>query len=264
MRSSARLIASAAICAALYAIVNIVTSPIRAPWGVGEFRPGVVIPAFFAVVDGPIPAGIGAGLGSFIGDMISLVATGGSNPTLAVVAGAPANFLGFLILGWIFEKFKTWKGFALGSAVGLLVGNLWAAAGVVLILGLPNILILGYLMFWFGTMFPFVIVLVPPLVKYMAPFSSRLTRGTKYPKFAEPARKVVWVWTGVVTVLVLVCLGVFLLASDQLVASNFGSPTWIEILLAVSAISVIAVAAFIPVSDPNRDPKLESTQKQTQ
>ena len=108
--SSAKLVAAAATCAALYAIVNVITSPIRAPWGVGEFRPGVVIPAFYALIFGPIPAALGAGVGSFVGDMISLVATGGSNPTLAIVAGAPGNFLGFLIIGWVFQKLEKLEG----------------------------------------------------------------------------------------------------------------------------------------------------------
>src|ERR1700758_5061278 len=97
---SAKLVAAAASCAALFAIVNILTSPIHTPWGVGEFRPGVVIPAFYALIFGPIPAALGAGIGSFIGDMVSLVATGASNPLLAVVAGGIGNFLGFLVLGW--------------------------------------------------------------------------------------------------------------------------------------------------------------------
>src|SRR5579872_5394262 len=120
-QSTARLVAAAATCAALYAIVNILTSPIRTPWGVGEFRPGVVIPAFYALVFGPIPAALGAGFGSFIGDMVSLVATGGSNPILAIVAGAPANFLGFLVIGWVFQKIRSWKGFVVGTTAGLFI-----------------------------------------------------------------------------------------------------------------------------------------------
>ncbi|HZW57192.1 MAG TPA: hypothetical protein VFF30_12955 [Nitrososphaerales archaeon] len=250
--SNARLVAAAASCAALYAIVNIITSPIRAPWGVGEFRPGVVIPAFYAVVFGPIPAGIGAGFGSFIGDMISLVSTGGSNPTLAIVAGAPANFIGFLVLGWVFQKMKNWKGFIVGTTSGLFLGNLWAAAGVVLLLGLPNIFILGYLLFWFGTMFPFVVILVPAIVRLMRPYASKLSSGSQYPIIAEPQKKVLWVWTIIVSLLVLASLGVFLAFQSDLAASNFGSPFWIDILLIVSAISVLIVGAFIPSVGVNK------------
>jgi hypothetical protein len=211
---------------------------------VGEFRPGVVIPAFYALVFGPIPAALGAGFGSFIGDMVSLVATGGSSPTLAIVAGAPANFLGFLIIGWVFQKVKGWKGFIIGTTAGLFIGNLWAAAGVVLILGLPNLLILGYLLFWFGTMFPFVVIFVPALVRIMRPYASQLSANTSYPEINEPQKKVLWTWTVVVSVLVLASLGVFLAFQSSL--TTIGNVSWIEGLLIVSAISVIAVGAFIP------------------
>ena len=99
-RSRASLVSTAAICAALYAIVNIATSFIQTPFGIGEFRPGVVIPAFFAITAGPIPAAMGAAVGSFIGDMISLVPSGKSTFIWAVGGGGIGNFLGFLALGW--------------------------------------------------------------------------------------------------------------------------------------------------------------------
>ena len=94
--SRAKLVASAAICAALYAIVNAATSFITTPFGLGEFRPGVVIPAFFAITAGPLPAALGAGIGSFIGDMVSLVPAGRSTFLWALLAGGTGNFLGFL------------------------------------------------------------------------------------------------------------------------------------------------------------------------
>jgi len=241
---TARMIAAAATCAALYAIVNILTSPIRTPWGVGEFRPGVVIPAFYAIVFGPIPAAVGAGLGSFIGDMVSLVATGGSNPLLALVAGGIGNFLGFLVLGWVYQKIKGWKGFVAGSTSGLFVGNLWAGAGVVFLLHLPAVLILGFLLFWFGTMFPFVIILVPALVRVMRPYASKLSANSSYPEIMEPKKSVLWIWTISVSLLVLAGLGVFLLFQSSL-SSSF-STFWISILLVASAISVLLVGAFIP------------------
>jgi len=244
-RDTARLVAAAATCAALYAIVNILTSPIRAPWGVGEFRPGVVIPAFYALVFGPLPAAVGAGLGSFIGDMVSLVATGASTPLLAVVAGGIANFLGFLILGWVYQKIKGSKGFIIGTTSGLFVGNLWAAAGVVLLLGFPKILILGYLLFWFGTMFPFVVIFVPAVIRAMKPYASKLsTNSHAYPDLAEPEKKVLWTWTIAVSVLILAGLGVFL-AFESGLAKDF-NVVWIEILLIVSAASVLVVGIFIP------------------
>src|SRR5215467_5767946 len=95
-RSRSSLVSSAAICAALYAIVNIATSFIQTPFGLGEFRPGVVIPAFFAITAGPLPAALGAAVGSFVGDMVSLVPAGRSTFIWAVGAGGIGNFLGFL------------------------------------------------------------------------------------------------------------------------------------------------------------------------
>jgi len=242
--STARFVASAATCAALYAIVNILTSPIRTPWGVGEFRPGVVIPAFYALVFGPVPAAIGAGVGSFIGDMVSLVATGASNPLLAIVAGGIGNFLGFLVLGWVYQKIRGWKGFILGTTSGLFAGNLWAAGGVVFLLGLPKILILGFLLFWFGTMFPFVVILVPALVRLMRPYASQLSTSTAYPELVEPQKKILWTWTLTVSLLIIASLGVFLAFQSGL-SSSF-STYWVEILLIASAISVLLVGAFIP------------------
>ena len=117
-RSKSSLVSTAAICAALYAIVNIATSFIQTPFGIGEFRPGVIIPAFFAITAGPIPAAIGAAVGSFIGDMISLVPTGKSTFIWAVGGGGIGNFFGFLALGWIYEKMKSWKGFVFGYYSG--------------------------------------------------------------------------------------------------------------------------------------------------
>ena len=222
--STARFVRSAATCAALYAIVNIITSPIRTPWGVGEFRPGVVIPAFYALVFGPVPAAVGAGVGSFVGDMISLVPGGASNPLLAIVAGGVGNFLGFLVLGWVYQKIKGWKGFILGTTSGLFLGNLWAAAGVVFLLRLPAILTLGFLLFWFGTMFPFVVILVPGLIRAMRPYSSQLSADSSYPELVEPQKKVLWSWTIAVSILVLASLGVFLAFQSSLapVSASFG------------------------------------------
>ncbi len=257
--STARLVAAAATCAALYAIVNIMTSPIRAPWGVGEFRPGVVIPAFYALVFGPIPAAFGAGLGSFIGDMVSLVATGASTPLVAIVAGGGGNFVGFLILGWVYQKIKGWKGFIFGTTSGLFVGNLWAAAGVVFLYGFPKILILGYLLFWFGTMFPFVIILVPALVRAMRPYASKLSANSSYPELAEPKKSVLWTWTITVSVLVLASLGVFL-AFESSLSKDF-SAYWMEILLLISAVSVLVVGAFIPSAKREEQVPVVSSEK---
>ncbi len=256
--SRAKLIASAAICAALYAIVNSFTAPLRTPWGVGEFRPGVVIPGFFAVAVGPIPAAVGAAVGSFVADMITLVPSGASTPLLALAVGAPANLVGFLLLGWVFQKISTWKGFIIGTTSGLFVGNLVAATGVVALLGLPPALILGLLFFWFGTMFPFVVIFVPALVRLLRPLGSQLSVKSNYPEIVEPNPKVLWTWSIMVAVLVLAAMVVILLSESAFVQSA-GGPFWWGVLFIASAISVIGVGAFIPSVPPHRNVKLKSS-----
>lgn len=246
-QSRTKLITSAALCAALYAVLDAATSTLHTPWGVGEFRPGVIVPAFFAIVVGPIPAALGAAVGSFIADMVTLVPTGASTPLLAAVAGAPGNFLGFLIIGYVFQKLKNWKGFIIGTTTGLFVGNLWAAAFVVYLLGLNQSFILGLLLFWFGTMFPFVVIFVPAMVRYLKPYASQLTNKT-YPVIYEPSKRVLWTWSIIVAALVLAAMGVLLAFQVGLVKGSPGGALAWELLFGISAAAVLIVGAFIPTS----------------
>ena len=280
-KSKSSLVSSAAICAALYAIVNIATSFIQTPFGIGEFRPGVVIPAFFAITAGPIPAALGAAIGSFIGDMLSLVPAGKSTFIWAVGGGGIGNFFGFLALGWVYEKMKSWRGFVLGTTTGLFIGNLVAAIGVVflgmLFLPLSSInpfpgmanmnaagWVIGLLLFWFGTMFPFVIILVPPLVRLMRPYASSLSVGRQYPELGEPNKKIVWTWSILVAILVLTGLAVALisgLSGVKTVVSVFGGSVNWEVLFIFSAIAVLVIGAFLPQISPR--PKIAPEQKAT-
>ncbi|MEM3041562.1 MAG: ECF transporter S component, partial [Nitrososphaerota archaeon] len=168
------------ISAALYAVAIAVTSPIPTPWGVGQFRPGVVFPAIFAIIYGPMIGGIGAAIGTFVGDVVFLTPQGLTTPLLSIVAGVPGNFAGFYLLGWFVRKHRSWFGFILGSFISLLVGNFIAAAGVVAYLivfldwsSLPaDVLVgavFGFTFFWLVTMIPFLIPLVPPLVVALRP-----------------------------------------------------------------------------------------------
>lgn len=273
MNGRARLVASAAICAALYAIVNAATSFITTPFGLGEFRPGVVIPAFFAITAGPLPAALGAGIGSFIGDMVSLVPAGRSTFLWALLAGGTGNFLGFLVLGLVYERLKNWRGFIFGTAAGLFVGNLVAAAGVVLLGmfflssssvnpfpgmagGLAGGIGVGLLLFWFGTMFPFVIILVPPVVRLLRPYASNLSVGRVYPDLSEQNKKLLWTWSILVAVLVLAALVVAIFSGvpgiKAIVTADGGALNW-ELLFIISAIAVLIVGALMPqISVPTR------------
>ncbi|MBS7610124.1 ECF transporter S component [Candidatus Bathyarchaeota archaeon] len=181
-RSRALSIALIAISAALYAAAIAVTAPIPTPWGVGHFRPGVVVPAFFAVVCGPMIGGAGAALGCFIGDY-ALSLFGLTDPLLSLIAGVPGNFVGFYMLGWFTSRYKSWLAFQVGSLISLIVGNLIAASGVVAYLtfiipiwapwpqDVKIATVLGFTLFWFSTMLPFVVPLVPILVRRVSKYS---------------------------------------------------------------------------------------------
>ena len=112
-----RDIAVIGICAALYAAVGVLTANISF-FGIG-FLPAVVIPAIFAVLYGPWVGGISGAIGIFIRDMIVH-----GNPALSIIAGVPANFILFFMIGYITFKRITQKQVIVGviiAAVGLLV-----------------------------------------------------------------------------------------------------------------------------------------------
>ena len=166
--------------AALYAVAITLTSPIPTPWGVGHFRPGVVIPAVFTVIFGPIVGGVGAAIGTFIGSFI-LSLFGLSTPLLSLVAGVPGNFIGFYSLGWLLSKRRSLASFILSSFVALFIGNLVAALGVLAYfwfiiprwalwpLSTKIATVFGLTLFWLVTMVIFVVPLVPIIVNYIEP-----------------------------------------------------------------------------------------------
>ncbi|MCS7136056.1 MAG: ECF transporter S component [Nitrososphaerota archaeon] len=182
-KSISKTIALTAICAALYAAASAATSPIPTPWGVGHFRPGVIVPALFALISTPLVAGTGAAIGTFLASFI-LAQFGLSNPALSLMSGVPGNFVGFYLLGWLLSKGKTWRSFVSSSIVALFVGNFIAATGVMVYfssvvprwaawaIGDKILTILGFTLFWMVTMVPFVVALVPPLYRGIAPIIS--------------------------------------------------------------------------------------------
>ncbi len=90
-------IAVIGICAALYAIVGILTANVSF-FGIG-FLPAVVIPAVFAVLYGPWVGGISGILGIFIRDMFVH-----GNAALSLAAGVPPNFILFFLIGYISHR----------------------------------------------------------------------------------------------------------------------------------------------------------------
>jgi hypothetical protein len=164
-------------CAALYAVGCYITSYIVSPWGVGQFRPAVVIPSVFAVIFGPWPAGVGAAVGTFIADSVN---QGGFHMG-SLIAAVPGNFLGFYLMGWYVGKKFTWGRFITASVVTLVFANLLVAVlyvGVYMNLFLHSLppyglggltmFIVGLTVWWFVTMLPFVVLITPPLIRGVA------------------------------------------------------------------------------------------------
>ena len=118
MRSSE--IAVTGICAALYAVIGLLTSFGLSVGGVA-FWPAVVVPAIFAVLFGPWVGGIGAAIGIFIRDVIYH-----GDPLLSLVAGVTSNFTMFFILGYLAHRKVNTQKIALSAVIGgiLLVGGL--------------------------------------------------------------------------------------------------------------------------------------------
>ena len=183
--SAAKRLTLISVNAALYAVAIAITSPIPTPWGVGHFRPGVVIPAFFTVVFGPIIGGVGAAIGCFIGDF-ALSFFGLTTPLLSLIAGVPGNFAGFYVLGWLISKRRSLASFIVSSFIALIVGNLVAALGVLAYfwfvvpswaswpVNMKIAVVSGLTLFWVVTMVIFVIPLVPIIVSYVEPSLKRM------------------------------------------------------------------------------------------
>ena len=201
-RSRALTLSLISITAALYAVAIAITSPIPTPWGIGHFRPGVVIPAFFSVVFGPVVGGIGAAIGCFIGDF-ALSFFGLTTPLLSLIAGVPGNLVGFYLLGWLVSKKGSLSSFILSNFMALTVGNLVAALGVLAYFwfvvpewalwptDLKITVVIGLTLFWVVTMVVFVVPLVPILVAYVEPTLRKIgVKGVSNLSWDSPVRLV--------------------------------------------------------------------------
>ncbi|MCS7369135.1 MAG: ECF transporter S component [archaeon GBS-70-058] len=164
------------LCAALYAIGSYFTAYIQSPWGMGQFRPAVVIPALFATIFGPWVAGVGAAIGTLICDSIKH----GTLYLGSLIAAVPGNFIGFSLFGYITRRRFNWEKFILASNIALIVGNLITAFLYIFVykflfaqaLIMPfealTILSIGLMLFWFITMLPFVLLITPPLIRIIS------------------------------------------------------------------------------------------------
>jgi uncharacterized membrane protein len=169
-------IVAGAMCAALYAIGCYVTAYIPSPWGFGQFRPAVVIPAFFAAIFGPLPAALGAAIGTLIADSTKH----GCLYVGSLIAAVPGNFVGFYIFGYILKRKFSWARFISASLITLTVANLIVAFLYVFAFKMLYLqayafsanaltyLSVGLTIWWFVTMLPFVLLITPPLIRVVA------------------------------------------------------------------------------------------------
>jgi len=173
------LITSTTMNAVLYAIFSYITAYIPSPWGAGQFRPAVIVPAFFATIFGPLSGGVGAALGTLIADSVKH----GQLYAGSYLAAVPGNFIGFYLFGYILKKKFSWSRFILASEVTLTIANMVVAFLYVFLfkvlylnspsyVGMPlNAQIffsIGLTIWWYVTMLPFVLILTPILIRAAA------------------------------------------------------------------------------------------------
>src|SRR5438445_13705396 len=131
-RAMSSYVVAIALTAALYAIAKGLTSFALTPFGVGQMLIFIFVPAFFAVVSPTLAVAIGAGLGTFLGDVLFLTPAGSTNPALSLVAGVPANFIAFLLFGWFVKRYRSWPAFVAATVSFVTLRNLIAATSLVL------------------------------------------------------------------------------------------------------------------------------------
>ncbi len=183
--SAAANVSIIAVTAILYTVGKGLTAYIPTPWLVGQVLVGIFLPAFLAIVSETVPVAVGAGIGTFVGDVLFVAPVGVTNAPLSLIAGVPANFIAFMLFGWFVKRYRTWSGFVAATVAFVTLGNLIAAVMVVRFASLvfapaaglaafPSVnLILGYTVFWNMTAIPAIIVAVPILIRATRPLLGR-------------------------------------------------------------------------------------------
>ena len=108
-------VAMIGICAALYAVIGLLTSFGLNLGGVA-FWPAVVVPCIFAVLFGPWVGGIGAAIGIFIRDTLYH-----GDPLLSLTAGVTSNFAMCFLLGYMSRTSLSRKKLSLSIIIGSVI-----------------------------------------------------------------------------------------------------------------------------------------------
>jgi len=176
MSRASVLITATVMNTVLYAVLSFATAYVESPWGAGQFRPAVVIPALFATIFGPMPGGVGAALGTLIADSVKH----GQLYPGSFLAAVPGNFIGFYVFGYIMKKKFSWKRFIWASQITLTVANLIVAFLYVFLfkvlylgqdtyvnmpLDVQIFFSIGLTIWWYVTMLPFVLLVTPLLIR---------------------------------------------------------------------------------------------------
>jgi uncharacterized membrane protein len=150
--NTARGVVTIGVCAALYTTIGIATFlGIFTPGiGVVRFWPAVFVPAMFAMLFGPIVGGVGAAIGIFLSDLYVFYTTGQTNPVLSLIAGVPANFLGFYTIGKIGRSRNRWGGWK--ALIPFVLLGIAAAGPVVYVEYMIQIGMVGTEIRWVSTM----------------------------------------------------------------------------------------------------------------
>jgi len=220
-----------AMTAAMYAVAKGLTAFIPTPFGVGQFLLFIFVPAFFAIVGDTLSAAIGAGIGTFLGDVVFLTPLGGTNPALSLVSGVPANFFAFLLYGYLVKRFQSWPAFISSTVLCITLGNFIAGALVVAFAAqvfLPAFstviarygvvsLVLGFTLFWTGTMVPTVVIAVPLLLRVVKPLEGRSSILAYYPSWSNyEVKRVLPAALGYAVAFIVIGIGFFVLQFNVL------------------------------------------------
>ena len=161
LKISTRDLAALSLCAALYAAGSFITAYVESPWGHGQVRPAVALPAAFAVLFGPFVGGLGAGFGTLIADSVK---HGYIYPP-SLFGAAPGNFVCFSIIGYVCRRRFTWIRFILSTVVGFALGSTLIAVALASLGAIPY-QVMTFVGAWvFVTGVVPIVILDPPILE---------------------------------------------------------------------------------------------------